>query len=158
MTADSPALRGKPLEKIYIDARQYDDCGLPIVDVTIDTNKSGLYGLWTENPYGSGHPKNCNIEYIPKDISDKRVKQLEYALHCEIGRTKWVTNILGIEKPILDPPCVFCGYYGQGYWQIGTHDKNCPWHKWGGEAERNDMLPDIIRKLYNDRKTPESRG
>jgi len=55
-------------ENIYIDIRQYDDYDLPIIDVTIDTNVSGRYGLWTENRYGTGHPKNCNIEYIRADL------------------------------------------------------------------------------------------
>ena len=56
---------------------------------------------------------------------------------------------------ILAAPCIFCGYDGQAYWQVGTHDKNCPWHKWGWKIERNDMLPDVIRKLYLSDKCME---
>ncbi len=65
-----------------------------------------------------------------------------------------------VENALLCSPCVFCDYNGQGYWQVGTHDKKCPWHKWGGGTERNDMLPDVIRKLYNesDKRIGESYG
>jgi hypothetical protein len=37
---------------------------------------------------------------------------------------------------VLEAPCVFCGYNGQGYWQSGTHAAECPWARVGGEVER----------------------
>ncbi len=50
---------------------------------------------------------------------------------------------------LLNSPCIFCDYDGVEYWQVGTHGEKCPFHKWGGKEEREDMLPDIIRKLHD---------
>jgi hypothetical protein len=41
---------------------------------------------------------------------------------------------------LLSAPCLWCGYNGQGYWQQGTHAKDCPWHKVGGVGGRLDVL------------------
>lgn len=30
------------------------------------------------------------------------------------------------EPELLEPPCVFCGYNGPGYWQPDTHKPWCP--------------------------------
>ncbi len=40
----------------------------------------------------------------------------------------------------LNAPCIYCGYNGAGYWQAGTHSKDCRWHSVGGACERNAML------------------
>ena len=37
---------------------------------------------------------------------------------------------------LLDAPCIFCGYNGQGYYQAHTHDQNCPFYEIGGADER----------------------
>ena len=38
------------------------------------------------------------------------------------------------------PPCLWCGYNGEGYYQAGTHGQSCPWHTIGGCDERLDRL------------------
>jgi len=45
---------------------------------------------------------------------------------------------------ILDAPCVFCGYNGKGYWQVGTHSKKCPFNALGGMEERRGAFRDIL--------------
>ena len=40
----------------------------------------------------------------------------------------------------LDSPCIFCGYNGKGYWQIGTHLKDCPFYSIGGGADREAKI------------------
>jgi hypothetical protein len=53
---------------------------------------------------------------------------------------------------LLAAPCLLCGYNGSGYWQKETHDKQCPWHKIGGAAEREQkmqrMIPRALLKVY----------
>jgi len=51
-------------------------------------------------------------------------------------------------------PCLFCSYNGHGYWQRGTHHKQCPWNAIGGEAERAENLPDLTRKLFYINASP----
>jgi hypothetical protein len=41
---------------------------------------------------------------------------------------------------LLSAPCLWCGYNGSGYWQEGSHDQACPWHKIGGVGEREQVL------------------
>lgn len=41
---------------------------------------------------------------------------------------------------LLDAPCVFCAYNGAGYWQVGIHAKDCPFHNVGGDAARADHI------------------
>jgi hypothetical protein len=50
-------------------------------------------------------------------------------------------------KDILDAPCIFCGYNREGYWQVITHDKHCPWFDLGGYEERKEALRDTIRSI-----------
>jgi hypothetical protein len=40
------------------------------------------------------------------------------------------------DDALLDAPCLFCGYNGAGYWQSGTHAKDCRWHSVGGFDDR----------------------
>lgn len=49
---------------------------------------------------------------------------------------------------LLNAPCVFCGYNGHGYFQVGTHSKSCPWHYIGGEADREAKLGDVIARNH----------
>ena len=53
-------------------------------------------------------------------------------------------------KPILNPPCVFCGYNGREYWQPKTHDIGCPWRSIGSEVERSKRLRAVMRQHYTD--------
>jgi hypothetical protein len=49
------------------------------------------------------------------------------------------------EQPdVLQAPCVFCGYKGDGYWQAGTHDLSCPWRGIGGEQARLDAYGRVV--------------
>lgn len=45
-----------------------------------------------------------------------------------------------VDEPELYGPCRWCGYNGEKYWQAKTHDKTCPWHRIGGEINREMML------------------
>ena len=47
---------------------------------------------------------------------------------------------------LLDAPCRFCGYNGPRYWQSGTHDYECPWHKISGADERQKKVADEVNK------------
>lgn len=53
---------------------------------------------------------------------------------------------------ILDAPCRWCGYNGPGYYQAGTHDKTCPWHRVGGQAERKEALDQILPSVLRPRR------
>ncbi len=54
-----------------------------------------------------------------------------------------------LEQKITEAPCIFCGYNGAGYYQKHTHGKHCPYYEIGGNEERKDALPDIIKRHYN---------
>ena len=51
---------------------------------------------------------------------------------------------------IEDAPCVFCGYNGRGYYQVGTHDVCCPWHRLGGSKERSDVFRTVVAALFKE--------
>ena len=51
-------------------------------------------------------------------------------------------------EELIDAPCIFCGYSGAGYYQVGTHDELCPWHGIGGGDERASILPTVIANLH----------
>ena len=51
-----------------------------------------------------------------------------------------------ISHNLFDAPCVFCGYNGPNYYQAGTHDKKCPWHRVGGYDERIESFIELARK------------
>lgn len=53
---------------------------------------------------------------------------------------------------LLNAPCIFCGYNGDGYYQSGTHSKDCPWHNVGGDSERYGALPGVITALFKERQ------
>lgn len=44
------------------------------------------------------------------------------------------------KKIVLDAPCCFCGYNGQGYYQSNTHKPDCPFYEIGGKDEREHAL------------------
>lgn len=48
---------------------------------------------------------------------------------------------------LLKAPCMFCDYKGQGYWQLQTHKKNCPFYNTAGEFQRMIEFPIIIKKI-----------
>lgn len=73
---------------------------------------------------------------------------------CNFNEIKEVSKV-NIDN-LLSFPCKFCGYNGQGYWQKGTHDSDCPWRDVGGETEREKLLPDEVNKrieFYNEART-----
>ena len=37
---------------------------------------------------------------------------------------------------LLDAPCLWCGYNGERYWQMGTHAKECLWYGAEGRLPR----------------------
>lgn len=50
---------------------------------------------------------------------------------------------------LLEAPCLFCGYNGSGYFQTGTHSKDCPWYGIGGEKDRAFVFRGVVSALYN---------
>jgi len=50
-----------------------------------------------------------------------------------------------ITKSLLEAPCRWCGYSGEGYWQKNTHDKHCIWHDVGGADNRETKLSEFGR-------------
>lgn len=56
-----------------------------------------------------------------------------------------MSELLDLKNIVLGSPCIFCDYKGPGYWQEGTHNKNCPWYKTGGETERRLRLRKVLR-------------
>ena len=54
-------------------------------------------------------------------------------------------KVMTRELNVLDAPCVFCGYFGSGYWQTGKHDNKCPWYEVAGQAERLAALRDAVK-------------
>lgn len=55
---------------------------------------------------------------------------------------------------LFNAPCIFCGYSGEGYWQAGTHNKDCPCHKVGGRLERETLI-DSRKYIETTRKELE---
>ena len=47
---------------------------------------------------------------------------------------------VGDANGLLEAPCLWCGYNGEGYYQAGTHGQSCPWNTIGGCDERLDRL------------------
>ncbi|MBW1724076.1 MAG: hypothetical protein JRJ33_01605 [Deltaproteobacteria bacterium] len=47
---------------------------------------------------------------------------------------------------LLDPPCIFCGYNGPGYYQVHTHKKHCPFYNIGGDWEREHAIVVYARR------------
>lgn len=51
------------------------------------------------------------------------------------------------DDALLDAPCIFCGYNGAGYWQKGTHSKDCRLSDVGGFDDRRKAL---LRREQSD--------
>ena len=47
---------------------------------------------------------------------------------------------------LLDAPCIFCNYNGQGYYQAHTHKVWCPFYEIGGDIERENAIVVFARK------------
>lgn len=45
--------------------------------------------------------------------------------------------VTGRDVDVLAAPCRWCGYNGEGYWQVGTHAITCPWRQVGGDTCRH---------------------
>lgn len=46
---------------------------------------------------------------------------------------------------LLDAPCIFCGYNGPDYWQIGSHNDDCPFY----HTATIELRADMFRKMNN---------
>ncbi len=57
----------------------------------------------------------------------RRAALLEAAQRADLGDCNGL---------LLDAPCLWCGYNGEGYWQPTTHEPTCPWHNVGGRFNR----------------------
>lgn len=97
-----------------------------------------MVALW--NAYRAG-------ELIEAARSETREKIIEV-----VART---VDLGGQAACILDAPCVFCGYNGSGYWQSGTHSKDCPFHEVGGDASRADHIVSLAKPCETCNGKPE---
>ena len=55
----------------------------------------------------------------------------------------------------LSSPCTFCGYNGEGYWQKGTHSKECLFYNIGG-ADKRAALIEGLDLLIETRETSKA--
>ena len=56
---------------------------------------------------------------------------------------------------ILKPPCLFCNYEGEKYWESLSHDPDCPFYIMTGRYHRQAALINAVKKLwilYKNRK------
>lgn len=54
---------------------------------------------------------------------------------------------------ILNGPCIFCGYNGQGYFKEMTHAQDCPWYEIGGSDERVEhFMCTLLTEMIEDKK------
>ena len=82
-----------------------------------------LFGIVEMQPY----QRDVRIEWILEhDKETRRAALLEAAQRADLGDC----------NSLLDAPCLWCGYNGEGYWQPTTHDLACPWHNVGGRFDR----------------------
>ncbi len=89
--------------------------------------------------------KKAKKLYPNRDISKAEVVEIfiteKINTKCEVR----------VEKEILEAPCQHCGYNGEGYWQKGTHHKECPWYNVAGMSERENLLLNIDSVLHEKR-------
>ena len=61
-----------------------------------------------------------------------------------------------VELALMKPPCLWCEYRGENYWQRDTHAATCPWRDVGGYEARAATLPEMLLALA--RATPPRGG
>lgn len=54
-------------------------------------------------------------------------------------------------KELLQAPCLFCQYNGQGYWQSGSHPASCPWSTVGGIDSRYKLFRQTLGLVMRNR-------
>lgn len=62
-----------------------------------------------------------------------------------------------VRHPAEIAPCVFCGYYGAGFFQIETHTEGCPWRNVGGLEERIEAFPSVLANLASQLRERDER-
>ena len=55
---------------------------------------------------------------------------------------------------LLEAPCLWCNYNGDGYWMTGTHSAACPWHSVGGTRPRGLALPGMLAGIIRRSAAP----
>jgi len=83
------------------------------------------------------------VNVCPRDAREYNEAAIAHALKTarqEALREAASKLGIGDSSGLLDAPCLWCGYNGRGYYQVGTHDKSCIWHTVGGRNERLDRL------------------
>ena len=48
---------------------------------------------------------------------------------------------------VLSPPCIWCGYNGDGFWRGDTHDPECFVYGARGLQRRVDLLMSQLRRI-----------
>lgn len=56
---------------------------------------------------------------------------------------------------LLEAPCVFCGYHGDGYWGVLTHANWCPFYRHGGKRNRRFIFRAYISRCARLAKAAE---
>ena len=87
-----------------------------------------LYGSLTCTTYRDGYQDPDNDIALIADV----LQQTRRAALLEVSR-RLLPNA---QSAMLDAPCLWCGYNGEGYWQPTTHELTCPWHNVGGRFDR----------------------
>ena len=54
-------------------------------------------------------------------------------------------------RELLEPPCLWCSYSGEGYWQVGTHKESCPWRLIAGDDRLKSVFDAVRIAIYRER-------
>jgi hypothetical protein len=81
---------------------------------------------------------------VPRVSEERRAAMLARVTEAALG---WPSV-----GRLLDAPCLFCAYDGQGYYQSGTHSTDCPWHVVGGSRAREVALPAVLTAALAPRR------
>lgn len=111
-------------------------------------NSAGQWSMWvvtSELPKDSSYESEV-VPLYARSASGERNAVLDEAL-------KRCADYHG-DDALLDAPCIFCGYSGQGYWQSGTHNENCRWRNIGGFNGRRAALTSVAIKNAAPQERP----
>ncbi len=106
--------------------------------MTPQERAAALYATLSCVLYNEGHhDADQDIAVLAEALqTTRRAALLEAAQRADLGDC----------NSLLDAPCLWCGYNGEGYWQPTTHDLACPWHNVGGRFDRVVALDRLARE------------
>ena len=83
-------------------------------------------------PKGMEEIVTHDMELVSLEDHEDALQETRRAALLEVSR-RLLPNA---QSAMLDAPCLWCGYNGEGYWQPTTHELTCPWHNVGGRFDR----------------------